>query len=92
MGMGAMFRNDYRQKPITSDEGRGAYRDFLREWEALIAEQEDKVIRARTAGDAAELTDARTRLWRLLSKRQGILDAIAAYDHQRIEQGTQRGA
>ncbi len=82
MSIGAMFHNDYRQEPITSDEERNAYCDFLREWEAMIADQEDKVIRARAAGDTAELADARTRLWRLLSKRQGLLDTIAAYERQ----------
>ena len=88
MHMGAKFQNDYRQETITSQEGRGASWDFLQEWEATIADQEDRVIRARTAGDAAELADARTRLWRLLSKRQGILDAIATYDQQRrMQQG-----
>jgi hypothetical protein len=86
MGMGAMFHNDYRQKPITSDKARDAYLGFLERWEGTITDQEDKVIRARAAGDAAELADARTRLWRLLSKRQGILDAIAAYDQQRRAQ------
>jgi hypothetical protein len=92
--MGAMFHNDYRQQPITSDEARDAYRGFLGRWEETITDQEDKVIRARVAGDTAELADARTRLWRLLSKRQGLLDAIAAYERQRQAQpgAQQQGA
>jgi hypothetical protein len=82
MSMGAKFHHDYRQEPITSQEGRSASWDFLQEWEAMIADQEDQVIRARAAGEPAQLAEARTRLWRLLSKRQGLLDAITAYDQQ----------
>jgi hypothetical protein len=82
MNMGAKFHNDYRQEPITSDGARDAYLGFLGRWEEAIADQEDKVIRARAAGDVAELADARTRLWRLLSKRQGLLDTIATYERQ----------
>ncbi len=89
MNMGAMFHNDYRQQPITSDEARDAYLGFLGRWEEAIAGQEDTVIRARANGDAVELADARTRLWRLLSKRQGILDAIATYERQ---QSARQGA
>jgi hypothetical protein len=84
--MGALFHNDHRQMPSTLDKARDAYLGFLERWEEAVADQEDKVIRARAAGDAAELADARTRLWRLLSKRQGIVDAIAAYDQQRSAQ------
>jgi hypothetical protein len=40
------------------------------------------VLRARDAGNATELTQARTRLWRLLTKLQGILDETEADDRQ----------
>jgi hypothetical protein len=83
MNMGALFHNDYRQQPVTSDEARDAHLGFLERWEEAIADQEDTVIRARTAGDTVDLAEARTRLWHLLSKRQGILDAIATYERQR---------
>jgi hypothetical protein len=47
--------------------------------EALIEDQEDIVLRARAAKDECELARARTSLWRLLTKRQGVVDTIAAY-------------
>jgi hypothetical protein len=78
-----VLHNDYRQQPITSDEAYGQYRHYLAKLEALIAEQEDIVIQARTHTNLAELTRARTSLWRLLTKRQGVLDELAAYERQR---------
>jgi hypothetical protein len=91
MSMGVMFHNDYRQQPITSDAARDAYLGFLGRWEMAITDQEDKVIHARAVGDVVELADARTRLWRLLSKRQGLLDAIAISERERrVQQGGER--
>jgi hypothetical protein len=84
--MEASLHNDYRQHPILSDEGLEQYRAYLGRLEAMIAEQEDLVGQARAAGEDAHLARERTRLWRLLTKRQGVLDAIAAYDRQRTEQ------
>lgn len=78
--MEPLIHNDYRQHPITSEEGRRQYRQYLARLEAMITDQEDTVLRARSAGDGPQLTSARTSLWRLLTKRQGVLDAIAAYD------------
>jgi len=84
--METLIHNDYRQDPITSDEARYHYCRYLARLEAMIADQEDIVLRARTDGDEYQLTNARTSLWRLLTKRQGVLGAIAAYDRQRTEQ------
>jgi hypothetical protein len=72
--------NDYRQQPITSDEAREQYCQYLARLEALIADQGDIIHRLRATGDAAHLASARTSLWRLLTKRQGVADEIAAYD------------
>jgi hypothetical protein len=83
--MERIFHNDYRQQPITSDEACQQYRQYLAKLEAMIAEQEDLVIQARA--NAAELTCTRTSLWRLLSKRQGVLDALVAYEKSRAQQG-----
>lgn len=85
--MEPVLRNDYRQQPITSDEACQQYRQYLARLEAMIAEQEDVVIQARAHANAAELTRARTSLWRLLTKRQGVLDAVAAYEKSRVRQG-----
>jgi hypothetical protein len=81
--MESVLHNDYRQQPITSDEARSQYRRYLAKLEALIAEQEDVVIQARTHANLVELTHARTSLWRLLTKRQGVLDELAAYKRRR---------
>lgn len=77
--MEPLMHNDYRQQPITSDEACHRYREYLARLEALIVDQEDVVLRARTASDAAQLARARTSLWRLLTRRQGVVDALAAY-------------
>jgi hypothetical protein len=74
-----VIHNDYRQPPITSDEICKQYHRFLVQLEEMIVAQEDEVVNARNQKDSSELDKARTRLWRLLTKRQGISDAIQAY-------------
>jgi hypothetical protein len=81
--MESVIHNDYRQHPIESGEGLERYREFLAHLEAMIADQEDTVLQARAAGDEYQLANDRTRLWRLLTKRQGVADAILAYERQR---------
>ncbi|MGH2514665.1 MAG: hypothetical protein ACRDHP_03335 [Ktedonobacterales bacterium] len=84
--MEALMHNDYRQQPITSDEACDRYRAYLARLEAMIENQEDVVLRTRTAGDARQLGRERTSLWRLLTKRQGVVDVIAAYERgQRVQ-------
>ena len=78
--MEPLIHNDYHQQPITYDEACGRYRAYLARLEVMIADQEDDVLRARATGDEAQLARARTSLWRLLTKRQGVLDALAAYE------------
>ncbi len=87
--METMIHNDYRQQPITSDDACGHYRDYLTQLEAMIEDQEDVVLHARTAGDATRLAHARTSLWRLLTKRQGVVDALATYERERDKQAHQ---
>ena len=84
-----MIYNDYRQQPITSDEAFRRYRDYLAQLEAMIEDQEDVVLHARTTGDATRLAHARTSLWRLLTKRQGVVDALAIYERERDKQAHQ---
>ncbi len=74
-----VIHNDYRQPPITSDEMCQQYQRFLAELEEMIVAQEDEIIDARNQRDTATLAKARTRLWRLLTKRQGVSDAIQTY-------------
>lgn len=84
--MESLLYNDYRQQPITSDEACSQYRYYLAKLEALITEQEDIVMQARANANIAELTRARTSLWRLLTKRQGVLDELATYERQCADQ------
>lgn len=86
--MESVIYKDYRQQPITSDEARTQYLSFLTRLEAMIADQEDVVRDARAARDQAALTRARTSLWRLLTKRQGIVDALAAYERNHANEHT----
>jgi hypothetical protein len=77
--MEKVIHNDYRQRPIQTEEERSSCCAFLTHLEEMIAAQEDAVIAARDAGEEQALAQARTRLWRLLTKRQGVLDALQAY-------------
>lgn len=81
--MEPILHNDYRQQPIASDAAWEQYRHYLARLEALIADQEDMVLQARRGADVATLAQARTSLWRLLTKRQGVVDALATYERQR---------
>jgi hypothetical protein len=82
--MDTVFYHDYRQQPISSDAARDQYRQYLARLEALIADQEDVVNRARVQPDTDTLAVARTSLWRLLSKRQGVVDTLAAYEQRHV--------
>jgi hypothetical protein len=78
-----VIHNDYRQQPITSDEAKCRYQEYLARLEAMIADQEDVVLQARAREDEDQLASARTSLWRLLTKRQGLVDALDAYERAR---------
>ena len=82
--MDSVMRNDYRQPPITSDDGCAGSRAYLARLETMISTQEVAVIQAHAGGHTNELAQARTRLWRLLTKRQGVLDALQAYEERRV--------
>ena len=87
--MEPLIHNDYRQQPITSDEACSHYREYLARLEAMITDQEDAVLRARTTGNIIQIAQARTSLWRLLTKRQGVVDALAFVDRERGERAHQ---
>ena len=67
---GTSLHNDYRQWPITSDVAEKQYCQYLAQLETLIANEEDVVRQVRLRGDIAALVEARTSLWRLLTKRR----------------------
>jgi hypothetical protein len=80
--MNSLIHNDYRQPVIASDTEYTQSRAFLALIEDVITTQEDIVFQARQSGDAQALSRARSSLWRLLTKRQGILDQLRAYSRQ----------
>ena len=76
------------QPPITNDQELAGYRSGLATFNEIVAEREAAVFASRN--DPARLEDARQELYRVYRKRQGILDAIAAYERQQhIQQGQQ---
>ena len=69
------------QPPITDDQQLAGYRNGLARLNGIVAEREAALFASRD--DPARLEDARQELYRVYRKRQGILDAIAAYERQR---------
>jgi hypothetical protein len=69
------------QPPITSDQELAGYRNGLATLNEIVAEREAALFASRD--DPVRLEDARQELYRVYRKRQGILDAIAAYERQR---------
>ena len=84
--MESVIHNDYRQQPISSDEACYQYREYLAHLEAMILDQEDVVLRVRMSRDESQLARARTSLWRLLTKRQGVIDALATFERDKRTQ------
>jgi hypothetical protein len=66
------------QPPITNDEELAGYRAGLDRFNRIVAEREATLFASRD--DAEQLEHARQELYRVYRKRQGILDAIAAYE------------
>lgn len=74
------------QPPITSDEELAGYREGLRRFNEIVAAREAALFASQ--GDAQRLEEARQALYQVYRKRQGILDAIAAYEQHRHSQHT----
>lgn len=69
------------QPPITDDEELQGYRAALAILNEELAIREAEVFNSRA--DAAKLERARNALFRMYRKRQGIIDAIAAYEQKK---------
>lgn len=78
------------QPPITNDQELAGYQSGLATFNEIVAERETALFASRD--DPARLEDARQELYRVYRKRQGILDAIVAYERQRRAQQGQQGA
>jgi hypothetical protein len=72
------------QPPITSDQELAGYRAGLARLNEIVAEREASLFASRD--DPRRLEDARQELYRVYRKRQGILDAITAYEQRRTAQ------
>ncbi len=74
------------QPPITNDQELAGYIAGLERFNEIVAMREATLFASQQ--DPQRLEEARQELFRVYRKRQGILDAIAAYQQQRHEQHT----
>jgi hypothetical protein len=71
------------QPPIASDEEFHGYQTTRDTMTALVAEREARLIVARSSGDGELIEDRHFELLNALRKREGIIDAITAYEQRR---------
>jgi hypothetical protein len=74
------------QPPITNDQELAGYIAGLERFNEIVAAREATLFASQH--DPQRLEEARQELYRVYRKRQGILDAIAAYQQQRDSQHT----
>lgn len=74
------------QPPITNDQELAGYRAGLRRFNEIVAAREAALFASQN--DVQRLEEARQELYRVYRKRQGMLDAIAAYERQPHTQHT----
>lgn len=74
------------QPPITNDQELAGYRAGLERFNEIVAAREADLFASQH--DPQRLEDARQELYRVYRKRQGILDAIAAYERRQHTQHT----
>lgn len=70
------------QPPITTAEEYHGYQQARDTLTALVAEREARLMAALNSGDEELIEDRRFELLNVLRKRQGIIDAIRAYEHR----------
>ncbi|HUY77340.1 MAG TPA: hypothetical protein VMV29_11255 [Ktedonobacterales bacterium] len=80
--MGAALRDDPRdiQPPIADDEELANYRLELARFDVIVANREKTLFESQS--DAHALASARQGLYRVYRQRQGIIDAIEAYERR----------
>jgi hypothetical protein len=78
------------QPPILNDQELAGDRSGLATFNEIVAEREAALFASRDG--PMRLEDVRQELYRVYRKRQGILDAIAAYEGQQRPQQGQQGA
>ena len=72
------------QPPITDREEYVGYQRARDKLTSLVEQRESRLIAALARGDHKEVEDCRYDLLDALRKRQGILDAISAYEHHQL--------
>ena len=70
------------QPPITDEEEYHGYQRARDKMTRLVEQREARLIDALARGDGEEIEDRRFDLLDALRKRQGILDALSAYEHR----------
>lgn len=73
------------QPPITTREEYYGYQQARDILTALVAEREARLIAALNSGENDLIEDRRFELLNTLRKRQGIIDAIKAYERQQSQ-------
>jgi hypothetical protein len=68
------------QPPITNDQELAGYRAGLERFNTIVAAREATLF--ASSGDPDQLERARQELYRVYRIRQGMLDAIAAYERR----------
>lgn len=71
------------QPPIADEEEYSGYQLARDKLTALVEQREARLIAALTQGDRKRIEDRRFELLDALRKRQGIIDAIQAYERRR---------
>jgi len=69
------------QPPITDDEELANYRLGLERFDVIVANREKTLFDSQ--GDPVALESARNGLYRVYRRRQGMIDAIEAYERRR---------
>ena len=70
------------QPPITSEEEYHGYQRGRDTLTAVVREREQRLIEALTSGDETRIEARRYELLHVLTDRQGIIDAIKAYERR----------
>jgi hypothetical protein len=69
------------QPPITNDGEYETYKQALQTMNGACAEREQRLFEVRD--DPEKLEGARSSLFHIYRRRQGIIDAIEAYERQK---------
>jgi hypothetical protein len=78
------------QPPIQNDQQLAGYKAGLERFNVIVAQRETDLFASQH--DAQRLEGARQALYRVYRLRQGIIDAIVAYEQQQKQSATHQSA